>query len=161
MPDSIATSPSQLIKDAEARLRHALDSVGDGSWDWNIETGEAFYSDRWIELLGYSRSDAPPYISFWDSLLHPEDTERVWNAINEHFEGRTEHFESEYRIKRSSGQYRWSLDRGRVLQRNDEGRASRMAGTCFDITSHKRAESVLRQTEARFRAIVETAVRNS
>ena len=59
MPDSIATSPSQLIKDAEARLRHALDSVGDGSWDWNIETGEAFYSDRWIESLGYSRSDAP------------------------------------------------------------------------------------------------------
>jgi len=157
MPDNIETSPSRLIKDAEARLRLALDSVGDGSWDWNIETSEVFYSDRWIGSLGYSRSDAPPYISFWESLLHPEDAERVWDALNEHFEGHTEYFESEYRIRLSSGQYRWSLDRGRVLQRNGEGRAVRMAGTCFDITSRKRAESVLKQTEARFRAIVETA----
>jgi PAS domain S-box-containing protein len=157
MPDRIATSASQLIKDAEARLRLALDSVGDGSWDWNIATGEVFYSDRWIESLGYSRSSAPPYISFWESLLHPDDTDRVWGALNDHFDGRTEHFESEYRIKRFSGQYRWSLDRGRVLQRDDEGHAVRMAGTSFDITSRKSAESVLRQTEARFRSIVETA----
>jgi PAS domain S-box-containing protein len=157
MHDSDATSSSQIIKDAEARLRLALDSVGDGSWDWNVQTGEVFYSDRWIELLGYSRSDAPPYISFWESLLHPEDRERVWYAINEHFDGKAEHFESEYRTMTSSGEYRWSLDRGRVLQRDDEGRAIRMAGTCFDISNRKRAESVLRQTEARFRAIVETA----
>jgi PAS domain S-box-containing protein len=131
--------------------------VGDGSWDWNVETGEVFYSDRWIESLGYSRGDAPPYIGFWESLLHPEDEKRVWDAINAHFEGRTEHFESEYRTRLSSGQYRWSLDRGGVLQRNVEGHATRMAGTCFDISDRKRAESVLRQTEARFRAIVETA----
>ncbi len=161
MPDSISTSPSRLVKDAEARLRAALDSVGDGSWDWNIETGEVFYSDRWIGSLGYGRSDVPPYIRFWESLLHPEDTERVWDALNEHFDGRTEHFESEYRITRNSGQYRWSLDRGRVLERNEAGRAIRMAGTRFDITSRKRAESVLRQTEALFCAIAETAVRNS
>jgi len=134
-----------------------LDAVGDGSSDWNIETGEIFYSDRWIELLGYSRSDVPPHISFWESLIHPEDTERVWDTLNEHFNGRTEYFESEYRLKLSSGEYRWFLDRSKVLQRNEEGRAIRMAGTCFDISSRKRAESVLRQTEARYCAIVETA----
>ena len=73
MPDSIETSPSELIKEAEARLRLALDCVGDGSWDWNMQTGEVFYSDRWIESLQYNRSEVPPYISFWESLIHPDD----------------------------------------------------------------------------------------
>ncbi len=91
MPDSIAPNPSQLIKDAEARLRLALDCVGDGSWDWNIETGEVFYSDRWIESLRYNRSEVPPNINFWKSLVHPGDEELFRDALSKHFEGRTKY----------------------------------------------------------------------
>ena len=96
MPKSIPTSPSQLIKEAEARLRLVLDCVGDGSWDWNIETGEVFYSDRWIELLRYNRSEVPPYISFWKSLVHPADEERFRDALSKHLERRADSLEVEY-----------------------------------------------------------------
>ena len=157
MPDSIATSPSQLIKDAEARLRLALDCVGDGSWDWNIETGEVFYSDRWIESLRYNRSEVPPFISFWKSLIHPDDEELFRDAVSEHFERRTKYLEVEYRLKMGTGEYRWTLDRGRVLNRDDQGDPVRIAGTSFDITNRKLAEQQHQQAELRYHAIVETA----
>ncbi|MBW2716654.1 MAG: PAS domain-containing protein [Deltaproteobacteria bacterium] len=159
MPDSIPTSPSQLIKEAEARLRLALDCVGDGSWDWNIETGEVFYSDRWIESLRYNRSEVPPYISFWKSLVHPDDEERSRDALSEHLERRTDSLEVEYRLKMGTGDYRWTLDRGRVLNRDDEGDPVRIAGTSFDITKRKLVEQQQQQTELRYRAIVEVCDR--
>jgi len=146
-----------LIKDAEARLRLALDCVGDGSWDWNIETGEVFYSDRWIESLRYNRSEVPPYISLWKSLIHPDDEELFRDALSKHLERCTKYLEVEYRLKMGTGEYRWTLDRGRVLNRDDKGCAVRIAGTSFDITSRKRAERQHQQVELRYRAIVETA----
>ena len=157
MPNSIPTSPSQLIKEAEARLRLVLDCVGDGSWDWNIETGEVFYSDRWIELLRYNRSEVSPDISFWKSLVHPADEERFRDALSKHLKRGADYLEVEYRLKMGTGEYRWTLDRGRVLNRDDKGDPVRIAGTSFDITSRKHIEQQQQETDLRYRAIVETA----
>ena len=131
--------------------------MGDGSWDWNIETGEVFYSDRWIESLRYNRSEVPPYISFWKSLVHPDDEELFQAVLSKHLERRTKYLEVEYRLKMGTGDYRWTLDRGRVLNRDDEGDPVRIAGTSFDITNRMLAEQQQQQAELRYRAIVETA----
>jgi PAS domain S-box-containing protein len=148
---------TELIKEAEAQLRLALDHVGDGSWDWNISSGEVFYSDRWIESLRYIRRAVHPNIHFWRSLIHPDDYELFRKALSKHFERRTEHFEVEYRLLMGTAEYRWTLDRGRVLERDENGDALRIAGTSFDITRQKLTEQQHEQDELHFRAIVDTA----
>ena len=60
-------------KEAEERLRLALDSVGDGAFDWSIRSGEVFCSDRWYEALGYRRGEFGPVTNVWREVLHPED----------------------------------------------------------------------------------------
>jgi PAS domain-containing protein len=71
-------------KQAEERLRAALDSVGDGSWDWNIRSGEVFFSDRWYESLGYRRGELGPGNGVWNEVFHPEDAPNVESALEAH-----------------------------------------------------------------------------
>ena len=157
-----ARSPGIVVREPEApagedRFRGALDAMGDGIWDWNLQTDEVFYSDRWLESLGYERSEVPPHFSFVDSIIHPDDKGVLTRVGTEHIEGRTDYFECEYRLRKNSGDYRWTLGRGRVLERDKNGQALRVLGVNFDITSGKAAELALEQAEQRCRTIVETA----
>ena len=159
MSDESEKTSAELVKEAEARLRLVLDCVGDGSWDWNIASGEVFFSDRWVDSLRFHRSAVQPNIHFWKSRIHPDDEERFRDALSEHLERRTKSLEVEYRLKMGTGDYRWTLDRGRVLNRDDEGDPVRIAGTSFDITKRKLVEQQQQQTELRYRAIVEVCDR--
>ena len=103
--------------DSEDRFHRSLDAMGDGIWDWDLQTGEVFYSDRWLESLGYHRDDARPDLSFVEGITHPEDGEILSQAGTAHLEGKTDYFECEYRLRKKSGDYRWTLGRGRVLER--------------------------------------------
>jgi PAS domain S-box-containing protein len=139
------------------RLLTEFDSLGDGMWDWNVASGEVFYSDRWVQSLGYDRDEIVPHLSFVDGIIHPGDKERLANAGAAHLDGHTNYFEYEYRMRKKSGDYRWTLGRCRVLKRNHEGKALRILGANFDITNTKHAELALAEKEERSRTIVETA----
>lgn len=152
-----AKTTAQLLKESEERLRLALDSVGDGAWDWNVRTGEVYYSDRWIESLGYERRDMTPHLSSWEALIHPDDTERMWRTLTPHLDGETAHFECEYRLRLASGNYRWTLDRGRVVERDEAGKALRMVGTNSDVSVQHRAAKQLEAAARRYRLLFETA----
>ena len=135
----------------------ALDAMGDGIWDWDLQTGEMFCSDRWLESLGYDRNDVSPGVSFAERVIHPEDRDVLSEISDAHLEGQTDYFECEYRMRKKSGDYRWTLSRGRVLERDSKGKALRVLGVNFDITSNKAAELFLEQVEHRCSTIVETA----
>ncbi|MEE9296020.1 MAG: PAS domain S-box protein [Phycisphaerae bacterium] len=135
------------LQDSEERLRLTLDAVSDGGWDWNVATGEVRYSDRWLKSLGYKRAEVPAHISFWESIVHPDDMPHCMEALNAHFDGRTPNYECENRLRTASGEYRWNLDRGRVVARDSGGKPLRMVGTDTDITERKRAEEALRLTQ--------------
>lgn len=152
-----AKTSAQLLKESEERLRLALDSVSDGAWDWNVRSGEVFYSDRWIQSLGYERRDVRPRITFWEERIHPEDSESVWRALTPHLDGATERFQCEYRLRLASGGYRWTLDRGRVVARDEAGKALRMVGTNCDVTEQHRAAERLEAAARRYRLLFETA----
>lgn len=139
------------------QFRSALDAMGDGIWDWNMESGDVHYSDRWIASLGYQRQDVKPHVSFVASIIHPDDKEALSEAGQAHIDGRTDYFECEYRMRHKSGSYRWTRGRGRVLERNRDGKALRILGANFDITVGKEAELLLEEQEERSRIIVETA----
>jgi two-component system, sensor histidine kinase and response regulator len=143
----------QTVRASEERLRYALEAVSDGAWDWNIQTGKLVYSVGWLRKLGYAPEDAPAHISFWENLVHPDDMPRVQQAMADHFAGRTPLYECENRLRTKSGEYRYNLDRGRVVEWDAEGRPLRMVGADTDISERMQREAAL----ARLAAIVESS----
>ncbi len=148
----VAREQSKLELEAAAeRLHLTVDAVADGAWDWNIATDEIHVSDTSLTGLGYSRADAEGVVDFWTSLIHPEDLPRVLIALQEHLDGHTSVYECENRLRTKSGEYRWNLDRGRVVKRAEDGTALRMVGTDTDITLRKLAEQERSTLEERMR----------
>jgi diguanylate cyclase (GGDEF)-like protein/PAS domain S-box-containing protein len=136
----------QLRKAAEDALRiseerYALAARGskDGLWDWDLQAGLVFYSERWKSMLGFEGKAIGNSPNEWIGRLYPADRARVELEIAQHCAGETNHFQSEYRILHNDGSYRWMLSRG-VAVVNDYGVATRLAGSQTDITESKAAD---------------------
>ena len=138
------------LRRSEERLRLALTVASDGYWDWNVRTGEVFFSPRWLETLGYEPGGLEPHVDSWKRLVHPDDMPRVTEALDAHFEGKTPIYACENRLRTKTGVYRWNLDRGRVVSRDAAGRPLRMVGIDADITLRKQAEEALRDSRERY-----------
>ncbi|MEW6158282.1 MAG: PAS domain S-box protein, partial [Verrucomicrobiota bacterium] len=145
----------EALRDSERRLAYALEASSEGLWEWNIKTGQVSYSPRWMESLGYTPEEVPAHVSFWESIVHPEDMPGLRQALEDHFAGRTPVYAYENRLRKKSGEYRWNLDRGKVVEWDADGRPVRMIGTDSDITERKRAEQALRESEQQFRQIAD------
>jgi PAS domain S-box-containing protein len=137
------------LAQSEERFRLAIEAVGEGAYDLNVQTGEVRVTDQWLQSLGFPPQQQPLGIDFWRDLIHPEDRARVLAELEDHLAGRTDRFESEYRLRKQSGEYRWNRDRGRVLTRADDGTPLRMVGTEDDVTLRKTADERLRHMEAK------------
>lgn len=145
----------ESLRDSERRLVYALDAAIEGVWDWNIQTGETYYSRWWIESLGYSREEVTPNVSFWEDVVHPDDKPGLIAALQAHLEGRTPIYQYENRLRKKNGEYRWNLDRGKVVEWDVDGKPLRMVGTDLDITERKSAEEAARASEARLQAVLD------
>ena len=143
----------QRLKDSDERYELAVAGSDAGLFDWDIVSDTLYCSDRLKELLGY----APDEISltmdaFWD-WLHPDDVSPVRLALERHLEERAPYV-MEYRLQTKSGEYRWYHARGQALW-DEAGAAVRMSGSMDDIDRRKRAEAELRESEERFRSLME------
>jgi diguanylate cyclase (GGDEF)-like protein/PAS domain S-box-containing protein len=127
----------QLLLESELRWKFALESGGDGVWDWDLSTGKVFLSPRCIEILGFSELDKEDYYRNWEATIHPEDLERMNTALNAHLNQQSKRFSNEHRARHVDGEYRWILTRGLVVSRDPAGKALRMIGTQTDITGRK------------------------
>ncbi|HRE06340.1 MAG TPA: PAS domain S-box protein [Opitutaceae bacterium] len=131
----------QALRESEQRLAYALDATDDGLWDWNIATGEVHFSPRWNRLLGFQPGEVPARVESFFPLVHPDDLEHLRQELNDHLEGRKPVKQTTARLRTKSGEYRWFLDRGKVVVRDSEGRPLRMVGTITDVTERKKAEA--------------------
>jgi len=128
------------LANASERLEMALRGGDLGTWDWNCETDRNHVNARWAEMFGYRGETLLLDLSAWRNRIHPEDWPRVFLAFGDLQAGRTEQYEAEYRMQHSNGEWVWVLDRGRIVERHDNGTARRMVGTVLDISARKRAE---------------------
>jgi diguanylate cyclase (GGDEF)-like protein/PAS domain S-box-containing protein len=128
------------LEQSESRWNFALDSARQGVWDFDVRSGRSFYSPLWREMLGYGPDELGADLGLWTSLIHPDDLDRVEQMDRDHLDGKSAYFECEFRMRHKDGHWVWILDRGKVIERDSEGRPARMVGTHTDITSLKESE---------------------
>ncbi len=140
---------------AEARLKLAEEAGGLGLWDWDLSTGEAYWSSGAFHNLGVTSPPETPTYAGLLAMAHPEDRGRLQQA-NRDAMAAGRYYEIDYRIVTDSGEVRWIHARSEVL-RDEAGNASRIVGYNLNITDQRVAEEALRESEARFRALADSA----
>jgi two-component system, cell cycle sensor histidine kinase and response regulator CckA len=132
---------SDAIRASEERLKTVLAGADLGTWDWDVESGTLVFDARWASMVGYTVDELAPTFESWRRLVHPDDLPETTARLDAHMAGRSPQYESEFRLKHKDGHWVWVLDRGRVTQRDADGRPSRMSGTHLDITGSKAAHA--------------------
>jgi PAS domain S-box-containing protein len=136
----------------KARLQLSVDSAGIGLWEANLQTGQRYYSPEWKRQIGYGPDELDDSVDTWESRLHPDDHDRVINAIVQYQRGEAARYDTEFRLRHRDGSWRWILSRG-TLQRDDHGQAAWMIGVHVDITATRQAQEALRQGAEQLRSI--------
>lgn len=144
---------TKALKESEERWQFALEGSGDGVWDWNILTNEAFFSKKWKEMHGYEEDEIKNNLQEWENRLHPLDSKRVKEIVKKHLDGKTKEYEIEYRMLCKDGSYKWVLDRGKITSFTPDGKPSRMLGTHSDISIRKRNEDEIYNSREKLRAL--------
>ncbi len=134
----------ELIE-SEKRWQFALEGAGDGVYDWDIVNNKVFYSSRVKSMLGYEDDDWTDDPMEGESRLHPDEQQRVESEITAFIEGRISTFNCEYRLRCKDGSYKWILDRGMILSRDDEGKPTRVIGTHADISQQVEYEEQIKR----------------
>ena len=141
---------SELAR-AQARLQLALEASGVSVWETELRTGKVTLSEGWAALVGDPPGETHTTLQDLMALVHPEDIDQVVRLSAETLKGLTEQYSEEHRVRTRTGEWRWVLSRGKVIERDTSGRALRMIGTNVDITSRMELEAALAETEARYR----------
>jgi len=149
------------LREAEERLRIAVEAGNIGIWEWDIETSEILWSERVYALHGVDPAHFRPSIDSFPALIHPDDRPSLWEAVDEAVRTRTG-FANEFRALLPDGGVRWLGAWARVATGRKDG-AGRLIGAVISIDEHKRAQDILRDTGRRkdeFLAVLAHELRN-
>ena len=139
-------------------LQKALDAVSDGVWEWHVEADAMVLDQRSYELFGAREGTIHKSADLF-SLIESTDLLELKSLISAHLEGRSERIDYIFKVRREKGAIVWLRGRGRILERNSEGRPIRLIGTFVDATKSKLAESKRLESEMRFRRLIEQVTR--
>lgn len=136
----------EKLRISEERFQFALEASTTGIWDWNMVTNSVFYSSLSLKILELESADIFDDPERWDKIVHPDDLPNYYSDIQEHFDDKIPYYENYHRVMTSSGNYKWILDRGKVIDRDENGRPLRVIGTHTDVSIQKEKELELLKT---------------
>lgn len=142
------------LKESETRLELALKGADLGTWDFLIREDKMIHNKRWAEMLGYNFEITVVNEQFWEKFVHPEDIEIANADFQKHLKGEKPFYEATIRMLASNGEWRWILDRGRVVEWDENGEPLRASGIHQDITELKLYEKELQQQRLFLQQIV-------
>jgi len=136
----------QIFKERE-RLANVIRGTDVGIWEWNVQTGETVFNERWARICGYSLGELSPVsIETRTHLAHPDDLKKTKILLDRHFSGELELYDAECRMKHKNGDWVWVQDKGRVISRTHDGKPLMMFGTHTDVTERKQAQEKLQHS---------------
>lgn len=136
---------TQALQANEERWKLALESTGDGVWDWHIPSGKEFFSSSFLAMYGLTENDLRNDPAVMDQRAHPDDLAEMSRARQAHFDGLSPTYVNEHRVKCADGSWKWVLTRGMVISRDEDGKPLRMIGTHTDISERKASEATIWQ----------------
>jgi diguanylate cyclase (GGDEF)-like protein/PAS domain S-box-containing protein len=145
------------LAETESRWNHALESAGQGVWDYNIPRDDMFYSRMWRQMRGIPDGEyVDPAMDKWLERVHPEDVAKLTATVKKQSAGEDGYDTLEYRERHRDGHYVWILSRGKPVEWDANGKPLRAVGTDTDITRLKNAEAQLAEEKERFRVTLES-----
>jgi len=145
---------SKRLAEEKARLEGVIKGTLAGTWEWNVQTGETIFNERWAEIIGYTLQElAPASIETWIKNIHPDDFNSSKEILQRYFSGETDYYDCEFRMRHKDGHWVWILDRGKVISWSDDGKPQWMFGTHIDITSRKLAEEAREKLQSQLNQI--------
>ncbi|MBD3409312.1 MAG: PAS domain-containing protein, partial [Ignavibacteriales bacterium] len=130
-------------RELEERARRsslALEAATEGLWEWYPLENRQWTSPSYAKMLGYEEGEVPEQMEELAELLHPEDAERATANVRRFLESGDKEYRNETRIRKKDGSYLWIRSRGKIVERDGEGRATLVVGTNVDVTEEKRLE---------------------
>ena len=137
--DSRKRGEAALIE-AESRWSFALETAGQGVWDFDRRRERTYYSPLWKRILGYGPDELSDEQNMWLDLIHPDDRPTALAADEACKSGKSSDYDAEFRMRHKDGRWIWVHDRGKILERDADGTAIRAIGTHTDITRQKQVE---------------------
>lgn len=131
------------LKVSEQRFSFALDASSEGIWDYNVSTNKVFYSSQSMKMIEFEEEDTIDIIERWDDRVHPLDKEKYQTDIQLHIDEITPYYENSQRVMTKSGDYKWILSRGKIIERDEDNKPLRIIGTHTDISLQKEREKEL------------------
>ena len=148
-------SANHLLQRNAENLQSIITGANVGTWEMNVQTGEASFNERWAQMLGYSLEELQPLnVSTWSSLTHKEDLVRAQAMLQRHFQGQSEYYDCQFRMRHRLGYWVWIHAHGSVSKRTQEGAPLMMFGTHVDVTALMESRRALEENEERFRSML-------
>ncbi len=148
------TEVKEIVED---RWSLALDAVGDGIWDVNLQSNRIFFSPKWEQIFGYSQKEIVT-IDDWASKIHPDDLAASSDIMKDLLAGKISIYTSEVRYKCKDDVYRWILSRGVVATYSEDGKPLRFIGTHKDIHERKLQDIAHVEDKKRYKVIFDNSL---
>jgi len=135
---------AEIEKEERERLANILEGTNVGNWEWNVQTGQTVFNERWAQIIGYTLEEISPVsIKTWERFIHPEDLAKSNEQLARVFNRKLEYYDIESRMKHKDGSWVWVQDRGKVISWSSDWKPLLMAGTHTNITNRKKSEEAI------------------
>jgi len=142
----------QDLVDGKRRMDEIIWATNVGTWEWNTQTGEAEFNDRWADIVGYTLEELSPITTdVWRKLCHPNDLKGSDELLKRHISGELEYYDSKFRMRHKNDDWIWVHGSGKVVEWTKDHKPLRISGIHLDITKKKRAEAELQQSQDLFK----------